>query len=53
MGVVSEDVNAGDGTYVYLGKIYAQTKGLVEVLPANSWNNESTVALITVAGKLT
>lgn len=33
------DMLAGEGTYVYMGKIYANTTGSVTILPKKSWNN--------------
>jgi exosome complex RNA-binding protein Rrp4 len=31
---------AGDGTYSYLGKIYSNVRGTVEIVPKKSWNNQ-------------
>lgn len=38
--VPNTSVLAGDGTYTYLGKIYANCRGTVQILPKRSWNNQ-------------
>ena len=38
----------GDGTYVYLGKIYAQVAGQVKVLQRKTWHNQDDQDKITV-----
>jgi exosome complex RNA-binding protein Rrp4 len=46
--VPNTSVIPGEGTYIYLGKIYANIKGTVEVIPKRSWNNQDDQDKITV-----
>ena len=39
---------AGDGTYVYLGKIYANVRGTITIIPKKSWNNQDDLDKICV-----
>ena len=36
----SASMIAGEGTYVYLGKIYSNLRGTTEIVPKKSWNNQ-------------
>ena len=46
------DMLAGEGTYVYLGKIYSNVTGTVTVLPKRSWNNQDDLDKIMVKPKM-
>ena len=44
----TQELLSGDGTYVYLGKIYAQIAGQVKILPRKTWHNQDELDKITV-----
>ena len=35
----TQDMIPGDGTHIYLGKVYASTSGTVKILPAMTGDN--------------
>ena len=44
----TQELLPGDGTYVYLGKIYASIGGQVKILPRKTWHNQDDQDKITV-----
>ena len=44
----TQELLSGEGTYVYLGKIYAQIAGQVKILPRKTWHNQDDLDKITV-----
>ena len=44
----TQELLPGDGTYVYLGKIYAQVAGQVKILARKTWHNQDDQDKITV-----
>ena len=36
----ASSIIAGDGTYSYLGKIYSNVRGTLEIVPKKSWSNQ-------------